>query len=370
MQDQTISLQKIAYFLIILCITVYILIIGRDILVPLAFAGVFAFMIKPIAERVEQKIKKPVVSIIFSFLIVLIPLIGLIVFFSTQFVDVFQNLPSITEKIEKGMDALFWQLYKYLGLTKSETEEIISESAAGSLKSGLGVSTSVIVNSFLCLIYTFLLLLYRNSIKQFILIQSGPDVRKKREELLTRVQVVIQKYLYGLVMVIGILGVLNSIGLLVIGLDYAIFWGFLAAFLAVIPYIGTTIGGMLPFLYAFATSDSYTQPLAVIILFVIVQFIEGNIITPIVVGNSVKINPLAAILSVIIGGAIWGISGLILALPFIAILNIYFKQVDYLKPISLLLSDSIYERDDLFEEKFDKERFRFRNLFKTEIKTR
>ena len=371
MQNHTMSLQKIAYFLIIMCISVYILVIGKNIIVPLAFAGVFALMLKPISDRLEQRISNPNVAIGLSFMVASVPLVGLIWFFSSQFIDVFENLPSISNKIEEGMNSLFVQMNKYLGSTRKESEEMLSEGAAGSfgfLTTGLSVSSSFIVNFFLCLIYTFLLLLYRNSIKQFLLIQFSEERREKTEEILSRIQMVVQKYLYGLLVVIAILGVLNSVGLLLIGIEYAMFWGFLAAFLAVIPYVGTTLGGLLPFLYALTTADSYWQPIAIVVMFGIVQFIEGNIITPLVVGNSIKINPLAAILSLIIGGAIWGVAGLILALPFIAILNIFFKQVDYLKPVSLLLSDSIYEKEDVFEKKFDKERFRFRNLFKKEIK--
>ena len=111
-----------------------------------------------------------------------------------------------------------------------------------------------------------------------------------------------------------ILGVLNSFGLWLIGIDYPVFWGFLGAFLAIIPYIGTAIGGLLPFLYALATTSTLWQPMAVIGWFVLVQQIEGNLITPKVLGSSVKVNPFAAIFALFFGGYLWGIPGLILAI--------------------------------------------------------
>ncbi|MEM1124742.1 MAG: AI-2E family transporter, partial [Bacteroidota bacterium] len=153
-------------------------------------------------------------------------------------------------------------------------------------------------------------------------------------------------------------------GLLLIGIKYAFFWGFLAAFLAIVPYIGTFIGGFLPFAYAMATSDSYVQPALVVLLFGTVQVLEGNIITPKVVGSSVKINPLAAILALVTGGFIWGIGGLILAIPIIAILRVVMAEIDFLKPLSALLSSDIYENEEIFEEKFDKEQFRIWHFFR------
>ncbi|MFK7773422.1 MAG: AI-2E family transporter, partial [Saprospiraceae bacterium] len=252
-----------------------------------------------------------------------------------------------------------------------ESKEMIDENSSEMMQAPLGyigttlsISGTFLINLFLTFVYTFLLLLYRTSLKNFYIMQFGATIKDGAELVLERIQTVIQKYLYGLLLVIAILGILNSIGLMLIGIEYAIFWGFLAAFLAVIPYIGTALGGLLPFLYAFATCDNYWQPIAVIVLFAFVQIIEGNLITPKVVGSSIKINPLAAILALLVGGAIWGTSGLILALPFIAIIRIIFSQIDFLKPIGMLLSDGLSDNEDVFERKFDKERFRLFSFFK------
>jgi len=161
-----------------------------------------------------------------------------------------------------------------------------------------------------------------------------------------------------------VLGTLNSLGLWIIGVDYPLFWGFLASFLAVIPYVGILIGGFLPVIYSFAITGAIWQPLAIITLFLFIQFIEGNIITPRIVGDSVKINPLAAIISLVVGNAIWGMAGLMLAVPILAILRKVMQQIDILRPISLLLSNELYDKDGLFEDNFNKERFRLWNFFR------
>ena len=110
------------------------------------------------------------------------------------------------------------------------------------------------------------------------------------------------------------------------------------------------------------------QPLAIVALYSTVQTIEGNLITPKVVGSSVEINPLAAIISLLIGGAVWGVSGLILALPLVAIVRIVFEHIDMLKPIALLLSSELYVERKKFIEDFDKEEYRIANYFKKKEK--
>ncbi len=157
---------------------------------------------------------------------------------------------------------------------------------------------------------------------------------------------------------------MSSAGLAIIGIRHALFWGFLAATLAIIPYVGTFLGGLLPFLYALATASHSWQPVAVVILFGTVQALEGNLITPNVVGSTVKVNPLAAIVALLVGAKIWGIAGMVLSLPATALLKEYLKQFDTWKPVGFLLSDEIAEDHDTIKKRWDNERFRLRNFFK------
>ena len=367
----TFSIQKLAYLLIVFVLVVYILFIGKNILAPLAFGCVFALMLKPLCQRAEKYIPNRIAAIIITFVIALLPVVGLVSLTYMQFTEVIQNMDSITKTMQEGMDNLMLKVNSEFGISKAETEEIISDNKGtivqkplSYLGATLSLSSSFLINFFLTIIYTFLLLLYRSSLKNFYLIQFGRNVQDGAEEVLDRVQTVIQKYLYGLSLVIAILGVLNSIGLMLIGIEYAMFWGFLAAFLAIIPYVGTTLGGLMPFLFAVATTGNFWQPLAVILLFGTVQIIEGNLITPKVVGSSIKVNPLAAILALIMGGSLWGMAGLILSLPFVAIVRIIFQQIDILKPVGVLLGDEIFEKEAIFEEKFDKDKFRIFSFFK------
>ena len=370
-KQENISLDRVAYFLIILVIFVFTLIVAQNILVPLAFAIFLAFMAKPICTWFEAGIRSRVLSILLCFFVLIIPVALVLTLFSFQSVEVFSDLGGISERLRSGLDSILTWGFDRFNVSRSAGTEWIQQNLGGAVEgpldiitSGLGTSTTVLANLFLTFIYTFLILLYRTSFKNFFLSQFPPTKRNVGQEFIEEVQEVTQQYLYGLGLVMIILGILNSAGLWLIGVEYALFWGFLAAFLAVIPYVGTFIGGLLPFLYSMVTAETWWQPLAVIVLFATVQAVEGNVITPKVVGSSVRVNPLAAILGLFIGGAIWGISGLVLAIPVVAILRVTFDNIDATKPLALLMSDDLSDHEADFLEDYNRRRFRLSSLFR------
>jgi putative heme transporter len=159
---------------------------------------------------------------------------------------------------------------------------------------------------------------------------------------------VIQGYISGLLLVTLIIAALNTIGLLVLGIDHAIFFGILSGVLTIIPYVGIFIGALFPFLMALITKDSIWYAIGVVIVFTVVQFLEGNFITPRITGSKVSINALAAIIALLIGGKILGIAGMILAVPAIGIFKILLSYSQRLKPFVILLGDdnTIEKKDD------------------------
>ena len=367
---QYFSIQRLTHLTIFLSLITYILHIGIDILQPLAFAGLFMLISLPVVHFYEKKLSA-IPSIILSFVTIVVPILSIFILLSQYFMNVVEDLPSISESISKGVEQLFSIVSKKVGVSKTELKTQVGDNAealisgpADMIKSSISFSTSLFANTFLTFIYTFLLLLYRHSIKQFLMSQFTEGTKEMGRKLFSEIRNVTQDYLYGMGIVMAILGTLNSLGLVLIGIEYAFFWGFLAALLAVIPYVGTLVGGMLPFLYALASTGTMWQPLAVIFLFMLVQTIEGNLITPKIVGSSVELNPLAAILSLVFGNALWGVGGMILAIPFMAITRVIFTHIEPLRPISLLLSSKLYDKEEVFSEKYDKKRFRLVNLFK------
>ena len=153
------------------------------------------------------------------------------------------------------------------------------------------------------------------------------------------IQRVIGSYLSGLIIVILIVAILNSVGLMIVGVPYPIFFGVFASILTIIPYIGILIGALLPALFVLAVTGSIVKPLIVIGIFAFVQFLEGNFITPYITGSKVSINPFAAILALIVGGHIWGAAGMVLAIPAIAVAKVLFDSYEPLEPFGFLLCD-------------------------------
>jgi predicted PurR-regulated permease PerM len=149
-----------------------------------------------------------------------------------------------------------------------------------------------------------------------------------------------QNYISGLILVIAIIAILNTTGLLILGIKYAVFLGILSALLTIIPYIGIVLGSILPILVALLTKDSLLYAAGVIAIFGLVQFLEGNFITPKIIGSKVNVNPLSAIIALIVGGAVWGIAGMILAIPILGIIQIILSNNKDLKPFASLISNN------------------------------
>src|SRR5690606_25069081 len=202
--------------------------------------------------------------------------------------------------------------------------------------------------------------------RDFVLIQYPRDKRDEYEAILTQSARLIQRYLAGMVTVIIILAVLNCVGLLLIGVEHAIFWGVMAACLVIIPYIGTTLGGLFPFLYSLATSEHSWQPFAVVVMYVVIQQLEGNFITPKIVGSSVRINPFVALIGIVIMGSLMGLGGIFLAIPILAIFKLFAEQIDVLKPVALLMDKDIMKKRSLFMSKYDRDDYRFSSLMREE----
>lgn len=361
MRKQSGLFQQLAYFFIVVVFGYLILVHGKFILTPMAFAILLTIMLQPLCRFFERLVKYKVPAILLTLLSVIVGLGILITVFSVQLTVILNNLENITGKITQGLEKILNWLYSNLDLQKSDLIENIPKLAENSLdflQKGISSVTNFVFGLFFMLLLIFFMLWYQGNFKKFLLIQARKSQREKMNDILQKIQSTMQKYLYGLLLVIAILAVLNSVGLLIIGIDYAVFWGILAAFLAVIPYVGTTLGGTLPFLYAIATADNWWQPLAVVGMYVIIQNIEGNIITPKVVGNSVSINPLFALVAIIAGGFVWGISGIILAIPVMGVVKIILNHNSRTKPIAFLLSNKIHQKDDAFWEEMDSDEHR------------
>ena len=364
------SIQKLSAALICLCIAVFVLYAGSSFFIPLTFAMLFAFMLKPICDRVEDFVRDRVVAILVTLVFVSSLIGGVLAFFFTQISRVMREADGVFESLRQAGIKVLATVGAWLRLDAREIQELFDNTVSSTVNApleivstGLSTSTVLITSLALIIIYTFFFLLYRTAAKHFVIGQLDNSNNEGGEETLQEIQSVASNYLRGMGVVMLVLAVLNTAGLYAIGIQYAIVWGTLGALLAVIPYVGTALGGLLPLMYAIATTDTLWQPVAVIVLYALVQFVEGNFITPKVVGNSVRINALAAIVSIILGAALWGLAGVILAIPLLAMVRVVMDHVDPLKPVALLLSDDLYDHSDKFLREYNQPRYRLTSLF-------
>ncbi len=370
MVANTFSVERLAYVLICLFIGTALLYIGSSFFIPMVYGLLLSFLLKPGCDRIERLIPNRVVAILLSILISGL-LVGIVLFFfAVQVMEIASTADNIAASLLDSWREVTETAGEVFGLTKWETTRMLEQNIADSIDqpwgivtTGLSISGVVIANFVLVVIYSFFFLLYSTAFKRFVLGQFPLDKQAESMQTMREVQAVATGYLSGVLTVMLILGVLNSFGLYFIGIKYALVWGFLGALLSIIPYIGTTIGGLLPFLYALATTDNLYQPAMVAVLYVTVQTVEGNIITPKVVGNSVKINALAAVVSIIIGALIWGLPGVVIAIPILAMVRIIMEHVGPLKPVALLLSDDLYEHSERFLYDFNAPQNRLAALF-------
>ncbi|HEV7347444.1 AI-2E family transporter [Telluribacter sp.] len=337
---------KIASILVALLAGVYILFVLRETLIPLAFSVLFAILLHPLCLRFERWRIPRVLAILISLLIFIVVLAGLIYLASIQIAGFADEIPRITQKAESLLEQLLTMGERYFNVSRTQqvTEgkryflNALGESRTMLLNTIVS-TTGTLTTAILVPLYVFFFLLYRDFFRRFLhkAFKRVPDNRL--DQILQKIYVVIRSYLAGLVLVIGIVGILNTIGLLLLGIDNAIFFGFLAAFLILIPYVGILIGSILPALMSIVTEDSPIYALGVIGVMAFVQFLEGNFITPNIVGSKVSINPLAAIVALFLGGQLWGLSGLILALPLTAITKVILDSNPSLEPYGYLLGE-------------------------------
>jgi len=339
---------KSSVTLIGLSLLFVILSYGKFILMPIAFAAFFSMLLNPVVTKLEGWKLGRAPSILLSLLLVLIILTGIITLISAQFVQFSERIPEVTERLKTVTTDGIEFLEETVGLSEEQRTNYLEQGLTNLIdKSGqyagsvVGATTSAFTLMSLLPIFVFFMLYYKEMYQTFFKKLFERNENKTIDGVLVNVQEVTQNYLVGLLTVIGILAILNTVGLLLIGLEHAIFFGVFASLLAIIPYIGIIIGALPPLLFALLLGDSIITPLLVIAVFGTVQFLEGNFISPRIVGSKVSINPFMAMLALIIGGELWGISGMILFVPLIGILRVVFEQIDDLKPYGYLLGNRI-----------------------------
>jgi len=230
------------------------------------------------------------------------------------------------------------------GISIAKQVGLINEalnSSKGLVGQTLGTALTTLMLVFILPVYIFLLLFYKTLILNFLYESFAEKNSAQVADVLQQTKSAIQSYMIGLLIEALIVAALNSTALLILGVKYAILLALLGALLNMLPYIGGIIAITLPVLMATVTKDGYSTQLGIIIAYIIIQFIDNNFLVPKIVSSKVQINALISILIVLLGAALWGVAGMFLSIPFVAILKIICDRVEGMKPLGKLLGDEI-----------------------------
>ena len=341
------SYARLTCILLSLIIIVYGLYVLQDILVPLIFAVLLSATLFPLCHRLERWGVPRVGAITICIVLSIALLYGLIYLVSLQIGNFTAEAPRLLKRGNQLLDQVQRYADQNFHIDRqqfvSQARKYLNSSLQNAgilLTSTLLATTNILSTIALLPLFIFFFLLYRDFFKSFFYKVVGQTRRTKVDGIFSQIYTVVKDYLVGLVLVIAIVAVLNTVGLLILGVEYALFFGVFGAFMILIPYVGIAIGSVLPALFTLGTHPNPLVALGVVGVFLFVQILEGNFITPYIVGSKVSINPLAAIIVLIMWGQLWGLSGLILALPLTAILKVIFDSIDSLKPYGFLLGEA------------------------------
>ena len=319
----------------------------RNFLYPIFLGVLFAYLFYPLASLFERIRIPRILSNIFSIIIGISVLYGVLIFIYRRLQEFMVDMPAMEDQAIKNIKSIFLGVEQRLHLeTDPEQVQIIKLTRQLFETSSDGIRTTITAtfNTFFSIgilpVYIFFFLYYRNKFKTFIMKLISEYEHKRASEIIEEINSVTIKYMTGIFIVVLILCVLNSLGLMIVGLKFAVLWGVIAAIVNFIPYFGTIIGYSIPLTVALLTGENPNLAIGVVVLFVIIQFTENNILTPNIVGGLIRLNPFVVILSVLFGGILWGIPGMFIVVPFVGMAKIVFDRVPSLEHWGYLIGDT------------------------------
>jgi predicted PurR-regulated permease PerM len=336
--------QRMTYTMLAIILFMYGLIAIRNFLYPVAFGFLLAYLLLPMVSWLEKR-RVPRILASFITIIGVLSILVLAIFFAyNRIAPISGELPSLIETGIKNLSRMIAVIGEYLGFDRNETKQIIQNQTQSLLDAGgqniqnvFAATASTLVAIGLLPVYIFLFLYYRTKFAYFLLKIVNPEHKRTMLEILREVSKVSAKYIGGVIIVVMILCVINSLGLWIIGMRFPVALGIISAVFNFIPYFGTLLGGLVPLLFALLVENDPILTFRVVILFIIIQFTENNILTPNIVGSNVKINPFFIITGLVAASMVWGIPGMLLIVPFLAITRIVFAHIDSMRPYAFLL---------------------------------
>lgn len=343
---QTFPLTRIIQVLFFFFLVFTGLYFAKPFLVPVTIAGILAMLFLPLSRWLEGKGISKGLSAIACILVLIGVIAGVISLLSWQISDLSEDMTGIQEKVSGSISNLKGYISTKLGISPEKQQEMLKQQQSSG-GGGAGKVVTAIISSFsgllvdtvLVFVYIFLFMFFRNHLKQFILKLVSPEQKDKTLRIIHDTCKVSQQYLSGLAMMIVILWIMYGIGFSIVGVKHAIFFAILCGILEIVPFVGNLTGTGLTVLMALSQGGGSSIVIGVLVTYALVQFIQTYILEPLVVGSEVNLNPLFTIIAIVVGEMVWGVPGMILAIPLMGITKVICDNIDALKPYGFLIGE-------------------------------
>lgn len=338
----TVDSNKIIKSLLLLFLVFAALVIAKKFIVPFAIGMVLALLFMPMCNWLQVRGVPKFVAVMLAVLVVLAVVSGVVAMLSWQVADLAQDAGQIKSKLKEMYDALTGFISDRLGVTQQKQEEMVQQQqsgASGHITAFIGSLGYTLVDCLLIVVYMAMMLFYRSHIKAFLLKIMPAERRAEMADILHQSAHVSQQYLAGLAKMIACLWVMYFIGFTAAGVKNPIFFAFLCGILEIVPFVGNLTGSFITVMVSAAQGAEVGTIIGIVLTYGTVQFLQGWVLEPLIVGPQVKINPLATIVVLVVGELMWGIPGMVLAIPLTGMLKIFFDHVPALKPYGFLIGE-------------------------------
>jgi predicted PurR-regulated permease PerM len=344
MTSDNIRLDSVFKYSVISAIGLLLLYWGQTLFIPLFYGLFIAIVLFPLCQWLEAHHFSRPAAITAGLLLVTVLFCFLLWLIQVQFNAFRQDLPELKAKLTPSLaDLQLWVTENFEVPAASQNEwwhnsiKKISDNPGALVSGTLNKTFEAIFMLFLVPVFAALFLYNREDFVHFIEKAVGSKDSSKTRIVLHQTVITYFHFIKGMAMVYIIVGALNSIGLLALGIRHALLFGFLTAVMTIIPYVGIFISALLPITVAWITKDSLWYPLGVVGVFAFVQYLEANVIFPRVVAAQLNVSTWATLVAVIGGGILWGVSGMILFIPLTGIIKIATDNAPGWEAINILL---------------------------------
>ena len=333
------KLVKAVLILLLLVLLVVILRYAKGFLIPLTFAGLLSMLLLPITKWLEKRKVNKALSTLAAILVLVVIFAGLVALVGWQASDMAENANKIEQQLSSKYKQAQELISQKLGIPPDKQKQMMKEqqsaapgklaSAVTGIVSGVG---GVLANTLLVFVYIFLFIYFRGHIKRFIMRLVRNQDEDKTEDIIRKTQKITQKYLAGYgAMIVG-LWIMYGIGFSIAGVKNPIFFAILCGVLEIVPFVGNLVGNGITIIVALVQGGGTSVVVGILISYAVVQFIQSYLLEPLVVGHEVNINPMFTIVGLIAAETVWGIAGMVLAIPLMGVSKIIFDHVEPLKP--------------------------------------